>query len=200
MSKPDHDHPEFDEATHPGESAGRTDATGEPADHDTPDDADAELRLADDTAPEDTPAELDELDELRNRLLRTTADYQNFVKRSQANQNAAVEQRVISVVRDLVSVLDHFDRALQLDADRVSAADVMQGIGSVKGELMRVLGKYGVEPIAPEAGDPFDPNLHEALMRADADGVASNHVVAVLQSGYRLGDKPIRPAGVSVAP
>jgi len=141
-----------------------------------------------------------ELEDLRSRLLRTTADYQNFVKRSQANQHAAVEQRVISVVRDLVSVLDHFDRALQLDPEKVSAGDVMKGIGSVKGELMRVLNKYGVEPIAPEVGEPFAPNLHEALMRAEADGVESNHVVAVLQNGYRLGDKPIRPAGVSVAP
>jgi len=141
-----------------------------------------------------------ELEDLRSRLLRTTADYQNFVKRSQANQQAAVEQRVISIVRDLVAVLDHFDRALQLDPEKVSAGDVMQGIGSVKGELMRVLNKYGVEPIAPEVGEPFNPNMHEALMRAQAEGVESNHVVAVLQNGYRIGDKPIRPAGVSVAP
>ncbi|MEM9790833.1 MAG: nucleotide exchange factor GrpE [Planctomycetota bacterium] len=182
MSEQEHDETPF----------GTADASG----------GDEPLGIEDATESEATDAEKveRELEDLRSRLLRTTADYQNFVKRSQANQQAAVEQRVMSITRDLVAVIDHFDRALQLDAEAVSAEDVMKGIESVRGEFVRVLGKYGVEPISPEVGEPFDPNLHEALMRAEAEGVATDHVVAVLQGGYKLGDKPIRPAGVSVAP
>ncbi|MEM0915453.1 MAG: nucleotide exchange factor GrpE [Planctomycetota bacterium] len=158
------------------------------------------IDASDEEAASDADKVEHELEDLRSRLLRTTADYQNFVKRSQANQQAAVDQRVMSITRDLVTVIDHLDRALQLDAQTVSADDVMKGIASVRGEFLRVLGRHGVEPVEPAAGEPFDPNLHEALMRAEAEGVASDHVVAVLQTGYRLGDKPIRPAGVSVAP
>ncbi|MEO0588151.1 MAG: nucleotide exchange factor GrpE [Planctomycetota bacterium] len=142
----------------------------------------------------------DELEDLRSRLLRTTADYQNFVKRSQANQQAAIEQRVMSVTRDLVAVIDHFDRAAQVDLETVTPKDLIAGMSSIRGELLRVLSKYGVEPIAPEVGQAFDPNRHEALMRSEAEGVESDHVSAVLQNGYALGDKTIRPAGVSVAP
>ncbi|MEM6333032.1 MAG: nucleotide exchange factor GrpE [Planctomycetota bacterium] len=142
----------------------------------------------------------DELEDLRSRLLRTTADYQNFVKRSQVNQQAAIDQRIMSVTRDLVAVLDHFDRAGQIELEKVTPKDLLEGMSSIRGELLRVLNKYGVVPIEPEVGEVFDPNRHEALMRAEVEGVASNHVASVLQNGYALGDKTIRPAGVSVAP
>jgi len=196
MTDRKHDETELDEAIDAADQTGPAEPAEPEIEADAADDADTDAPPADNAARQVEQ----ELEDLRSRLLRTTADYQNFVKRSQANQQAAVEQRVISIVRDLVAVIDHFDRALQLDPEKVSAGDVMKGIDSVKGELMRVLNKYGVEPISPAVGEPFDPNLHEALMRAEADGVESNHVVAVLQNGYRLGDKPIRPAGVSVAP
>ena len=139
-----------------------------------------------------------ERDDFESKLLRVSADYQNFAKRAQQNINAAVEQKLMDVARGLVTVMDHFDLALvgQSEGD---AAGVLQGVTMVHSELMATLNRYGIERVDVEPGTEFDPNRHEALMRQPSDTIASNHVTMQMQPGYMLGQKVIRPAQVGVA-
>ena len=140
-----------------------------------------------------------ERDELEQKLLRTAADYQNFIRRANQNVDSARQESLSSVAKSMVTVLDHFDRALQLDAETTSTADVLGGVRSIKDELLRALERFGLTRLDVEPGTEFDPNLHEALMRQPSDDVESGSVAAQFQPGYLLNDRPIRPAQVSVA-
>lgn len=141
----------------------------------------------------------DELEQVNQRLLRVSADYQNFVRRAQQNLADARRQQVMDMAKALVTVLDHFDRALEVDVEDIAAQGLLDGMQIVRDELLRTLEQFGVARLEVNAGDAFDPNRHEALMRqADAD-VEANHVVAQLQPGYMLNGRTLRPAQVSVA-
>lgn len=140
-----------------------------------------------------------ERDEVQDRLLRVTADYQNFVRRSRQNITDARDQQLIDVARSLITVLDHFDRALEIDPEAVTAASVFEGVQMVRDELLKALERFGVRRMNVGRGDEFDPNQHEALMRQPVEDLDSNHIAAQLQPGYTLGDKTVRPAQVTVA-
>ena len=149
---------------------------------------------------EDVVASLErERDELNDRLLRTMADYQNFARRAEQNIVVARDQQSIDMAKGLVTVLDHFDRALEVDPDKTSTKDLMQGVVMVRDELLRALQRFGVERLDVESGEAFDPNRHEAMMRQPSEEIESNHVTAQFQPGYMLRDKVIRPAKVAVA-
>jgi len=139
-----------------------------------------------------------ERDELESRLLRVSADYQNFARRAQQNVDSAVEQKLMDIARGLVTVMDHFDRALDVDTTGTSAS-VLQGVTMVHQELLSTLNRFGIERMDVEPGTEFDPNRHEALMRQPSDKIASNHITMQMQPGYVLGKKIIRPAQVGVA-
>ncbi len=104
------------------------------------------------------------------------------------------------VVRSMLGVLDHFDLALEQDKSQLTVEQLLDGVRIVRDELVRVLDRFDVERIAPDTGDEFDPNLHQAVLQQTAEGVAPNHVVTVLQAGYTMGETVLRPAKVSVAP
>lgn len=140
-----------------------------------------------------------ERDELADKLKRMMADYQNFGRRAEQNVVAARQQQLIEVAKQLIPVLDHFDNAMGVDVEATSAADLLKGVTIVRDELMRSLTGFGVERLDVEAGEAFDPNRHEALMRQADTEIESNHVTAQLQPGYVLKDVTIRPAKVSIA-
>jgi molecular chaperone GrpE len=152
-------------------------------------------------APEPTTIEQlqQERDDLEERLKRVSADYQNYMRRAQQNVTTAQQQQLMSVAKSLVTVLDHFDNALQVDPETTSPQKMMEGVEMVRSELLRVLGQHGVERIEAEVGEPFDPNRHEAMMRQPTDEVEPNHVAMQMQPGYALGEMTIRPAKVAVA-
>jgi molecular chaperone GrpE len=139
-----------------------------------------------------------ERDELESKLLRVSADYQNFARRAQQNVDSAVEQKLMDMARGLATVMDHFDRALE-GQSKDKAEGVLQGIFMVHDELLSTLKRFGVERMDVEPGTEFDPNRHEALMRQPSDEIESNHVTMQMQPGYVLGEKVIRPAQVGVA-
>ena len=139
-----------------------------------------------------------ERDELESKLLRVSADYQNFARRAQQNVDTAVEQKLMDIARGLVIVMDHFDRALDVQPEG-EAAGVLQGVTMVHDELTATLKRFGIERLDVEPGTEFDPNKHEALMRQPSDDIESNHVTMQMQPGYVLGDKVIRAAQVGVA-
>lgn len=141
-----------------------------------------------------------ELDDLRSRLLRVSADYQNFARRARQNADEAREQAVMELAKAMVTVLDHFDLALQVDLDKASVPSVLEGMRIVREELLRSLGRFGIERLEVSRGDEFVPGRHEAVMQQAAEGVPSQHVAQQLQPGYVMGDKTLRPAKVAVAP
>ena len=165
----------------------------EPADEEQPDaEGDASLD-------ESGQAVADELEEVKNQLLRVSADYQNFQRRTRQNIESARQEQLMGLARALVPVLDHFDRALGADAESTSAESLMEGMEMVRSELLRVLAGFDIEKIDVAPGDDFDPNRHEALMRTPSEDHPSDTVVEQLQPGSMLGDKTLRPAQVAVA-
>jgi len=174
----------FDLSDAEGHDGGGQAETAEGSNADTPQDPLAKLQA--------------ERDELESRLLRVSADYQNFVRRAQQNAESAVEQKLVDIARGLVTVLDHFDRALDIDTQG-EPAGLLQGVTMVRDELLATLKRFGIERVDVEPGEEFDPNRHEALMRQPSDEVQSNHITMQMQPGYVLGEKVIRPAQVGVA-
>ncbi len=140
-----------------------------------------------------------ERDDLEQRLLRTAADYQNFIKRAHQNVAAAEQQALFDVAKSLVIVMDHFDRALDVDESKATATDVLAGLRIVHDELLGALAKFGVKRVDALPGTPFDPMPHEALMRQPAAGIEPDHVAQQFQPGYVLNQKTVRAAQVSVA-
>jgi molecular chaperone GrpE len=140
-----------------------------------------------------------ERDALEDKLKRMMADYQNLARRAKQNEIAARQYQLIEVAKQMVPVLDHFDSALGVDAAASSVEDLLKGVSIVRDELMRSLAGFGVERVDVEAGEVFDPNRHEALMRQADTDIEPNHVTAQLQPGYVLNDVTIRAAKVSIA-
>lgn len=142
-------------------------------------------------------AERDEAIAGRQRAL---ADYRNYQRRAIENEARATQDGITRVVRSLLPVMDHFDLALCQDREQLTVEQLVCGVQMVREELAKALQAHDVETIAPEVGDEFDPNLHQAMMKQPAEGIAANHVVMVMQVGYKLGDLVLRPAKVAVAP
>lgn len=141
-----------------------------------------------------------ERDELFSRLQRVSADYQNYMRRSAQNLNDSVELARGDMVKPFITVLDHFDNALSQEPQTDEAKALYEGVRIVRDEMMRVLTNMEVERIEPAVGDTFNPDVHEAMLRQPAEGVAADHVTAVFQPGYRYKQRTLRPAKVAVAP
>lgn len=147
-----------------------------------------------------------ELQRLRDRLLRVTAEYDNYRRRSVADRQEAVRAGrqavlvpVLDVYDDLTRSLDAARRAADKDAGPAAFDALSQGIELVYQKFADVLEKVGVTPIEA-VGTPFDEDLHEAMMQQPApEGTDSGTVLAEIQPGYRLGDRVLRHARVIVA-
>jgi molecular chaperone GrpE len=160
---------------------------------DTVDAVDSAALLASITAERDRLAT--ERAEYYDRLLRATAEFDNFRRRSQRERAELVEFAGIDVVRGLLAVLDDFERALKLEtADK----EYRKGVELIYGRLVDALKKAGLEPLESE-GQKFDPNLHHAVERVVQEGVEDDTVVAEHQRGYNFRGRPLRPAMVKVA-
>jgi molecular chaperone GrpE len=137
-----------------------------------------------------------ELDHVRDIYLRKLAEFDNFRKRvereREENRLAGVEE----MVRELLPVLDNFDRALQHAEDDSGA--FLQGIEMIAKQLWDTLERRGVAEVNP-VGQPFDPELHEAVQRIEDGKHPPGTVAWVMLKGYTLGDRLIRPAMVGVA-
>jgi molecular chaperone GrpE len=141
-----------------------------------------------------------ERDEAVAARQRALADFVNFQRRARENEVRAARDGVADVVRSLLGALDHFDLALRQDMAGTTAEQIFEGVRLVREELAQALRRHNVETIEPAVGEEFNPNLHEAMMRQPAEDVAPNHIVSVMQPGYRMGGVILRPAKVAVAP
>ncbi|MED4204469.1 nucleotide exchange factor GrpE [Neobacillus mesonae] len=137
------------------------------------------------------------LEEADNRYLRLQADFDNFRRRTRLDQEAAEKYRAQNVVTDLLSVLDNFERALQIEADNEQTKSLLQGMDMVYRGLLEALKKEGLEPIEA-VGKEFDPHQHHAVMQGEDGNFGPNTVIEEFQKGYLLKDRVIRPSMVKV--
>ena len=135
-------------------------------------------------------------DEYLRDLQRLAADFDNYRKRALRDQEALVARAHERLVTELLPILDDLERAL--DAAEVhDDATVVEGVRLVQRALQSALEREGLAEI--ETDGPFDPHVHEALLAQPGDGAEPGSVLQVVQKGYRLGDKVLRPARVVVA-
>jgi molecular chaperone GrpE len=131
----------------------------------------------------------------RDQASRIFADFDNYKKRMDREQVSWMQTAQVSVLKDLLSVVDNFDRALSSKTD--AHADVYAGIEMIHKSVMQVLNKYGVKEFANY--QEFDPEYHEALMAVESADHASGQIVQVLEKGFMVKDKVLRPAKVMIA-
>lgn len=168
----------------------------------------AKETAADESAHETAPdakddaakAEAAKAAKVQQQFVRLQADFANYKKRTAAEKLQISEVVKMDVLINILPVIDNFERALQVPQDKV-AEDVksfIDGYEMIYKQLLGVLEKEGVTKI-DAVGKPFDPNYHQAVMRVPSDEYDDDVVVEVLQEGYLLGDKTLRPAMVKVA-
>jgi molecular chaperone GrpE len=141
-----------------------------------------------------------ERDELHGRLLRVTADLENFRRRALKERSEVLQYGHQNLVKDLLSTVDNLERASE-HARKSGGADLenlLQGVELVRRQLWATLTKHGVTVIEA-LGQPFDPGLHEAIAQVPSETAAPNTVLEELEKGYRLRDRLLRPARVVVA-
>jgi molecular chaperone GrpE len=145
-----------------------------------------------------------EADAQKDRALRALAEVENVRKRLERERDDARTYSVTRFARDLLTVADNLARALAaVPAEARAKADeslkaVLDGVEATERELQAALGRHGVKPI-DAAGQRFDPHLHQAIAEVPAQGAEPGTVVNVVQSGYTIGDRLLRPAMVTVA-
>lgn len=140
-----------------------------------------------------------ERDQLFERLARTQADYQNSRRRLEQDMEQRLQYANSNLIKSLLPVIDNWERALAVDPAQTGAAAILKGLELVHDQMMAALKQHNVEVIAPEPGTPFDPTQHEALMQQPSDQYKEPAVTMLLQKGYRLKDRTLRPAQVAVS-
>ena len=180
----------------------------EPKDNDFLDDIDAAEadEYADDMAEIDDEAlELDQLraerDQLKDRFMRALADAENARKRSDKDRREAENYGGPKLARDMLPVYDNMKRALEsaTEDQRSVAGPLLEGVELTMRELLSVFKKHGIEVIAPEVGDKFDPQHHQAMFEAPVPGTKAGDIIQVAAEGFMLHDRLLRPAQVGVS-
>lgn len=144
----------------------------------------------------------EEADKFRDAALRAEAEMQNVRRRSEREVEHAVKYGVEKIVQNLLPVVDSLEKAVeaaeQTGADNDATQAIIEGVGLCQRLFLEVIVKAGVVTVDPH-GEPFDPNLHQAISMVENPDVEPNSVVAVVQKGYSLNGRLVRPAMVMVA-
>lgn len=156
-----------------------------------------------DPAPDVIAALQAEVEDLKDRLLRAAAEMENLRRRSEREMADARQYAVTGFAREMLSIGDNLHRALSAVPDDVRdeggvIKGLVEGVEMTERELLRALDKHGVKRLAPE-GSKFDPNFHQAMFEVEHDDAAQGTVVQVMQHGYSIGDRVLRPALVGIA-
>ena len=139
-----------------------------------------------------------EVQDLKDRLQRLAADFSNYQKRTQRRLEEEKREAVRAFLRDLLPVIDNFERALASAGEGGDPEAFHQGVRMVHDQLLAALARHGVEPI-DAAGSRFDPEHHEAVAHVPSEEHPSGHVIDEVQRGYRHGDRMLRPSRVAVS-
>jgi molecular chaperone GrpE len=139
-----------------------------------------------------------ELDRAKKDYLYLRADFDNYKKSVIKERSDLLKYGSERVFRELLDVLDTFERALQTELTAESIQNYKEGISLTATELLKTLSRFGVTEL-PCEGLPFDPNVHEALSSEETDATAPGNITRVFKKAYKLHDRVIRPAQVVVA-
>lgn len=142
-----------------------------------------------------------EVDSLQDKLLRSMAENENIRQRSNKLAEEAREYSITNFARDLVPVIDNLARALEHIPAGVEGevAVLIEGVNMTKTEMLSVFKKHGLEAIEPKAGEKFDYNKHNAISKITTEEFEEGSIVSTLQVGYKIKDRLLRPAAVTVA-
>jgi len=150
-------------------------------------------------ASQDAAATEDQSSDLLARLQRVTADYLNYQKRAARDMAQARQFANDDIIKSLLGVLDDMERGLEAARENHSEDDpLLVGMTMVHDKMLQTLGTFGLEPISAE-GEPFDPDMHAAVMQEPCEDYPSQTVLRELQKGYRLSGRTIRPSSVVVS-
>lgn len=153
---------------------------------------------------EELTALTEEAGKLKDQLLRTLADMDNLRKRSERERAEATLYAATNFARDILSVSDNLSRALDLaHADALKEApepirNLVAGVEMTNRELLNVFERYGITRLDP-VGEKFDPHYHQAMFEVPTNGDAPGTVVQVMQAGFKIGERVLRPALVGIA-
>jgi molecular chaperone GrpE len=144
-------------------------------------------------------AKEEEAKETYDRLLRVSADFENYKKRSSREMEEFRKYANQSLLKEMLSVVDNLELAITSSSDGKKAdKTLIEGLNLTLNEILRVFEKFNVTPIEAQ-GKPFDPAYHEAVMREESDDYPENTVISEFQKGYLIHDRLLRPAMVVVA-
>jgi molecular chaperone GrpE len=160
---------------------------------------DERIDTAEQPAPSVDPAELQkQRDDYYDRLLRKTAEFDNYRKRTDRERIQLSEAAAANLIEELLPVVDDMERALKADAGGEATAAIRRGVELIHKQLIETLRKRGVTPVEA-LGAEFDPHVHQAVSHEPADGRRDGEVIEEFSRGYKLGDRLLRPAMVKVA-
>lgn len=137
-----------------------------------------------------------EIEDLTDQLLRLQADFMNFKRRSEKSKQDTIAYAVESFVSDILPIIDNFERALESNDDKENP--FLEGVVLIYTELKKVLEKNNVTEIQA-LNTEFDPNLHHAVFMEESEDHDANMVIEVLQKGYKMKDRVVRPTMVKVS-
>lgn len=168
------------------------------------DDSENHIEGLEETGPNEIDTLRAEAADLRDRLLRALAETENLRRRAEREKQDASQYGVTKFARDMLQIGDNFARALAAapaalrDAADPQIKAVLDGVEATERQLLASLERHGVKPIDTTDGK-FDPNLHQAIAEVPGEGKPAGSIVNVVQSGYTIGDRLLRPAMVTVA-
>lgn len=136
-------------------------------------------------------------DELKDKYMRANAEFENIKKRMEKEKTSALAYANESFAKDLLDVLDALEAALNTEANDEASIKIKEGVQNTLELFLKKLGKHGIQAI--EEQKDFNPNLHEAMFHIQSDAHSSGEIVQVLQKGYKIAERVIRPTKVSVA-
>ena len=173
-----------DEGTPPGDAPAGPDGTPPPAGGAT-----------------DINAIIAERDEFKDRFIRALADAENSRKRSERDRKEAEQYGGSKLARDMLPVYDNLKRAMEHVTPELREANAafLEGIELTLKEIVNVFAKHGIKVIAPEVGDRFDPNEHQAMFEAPVPGTKAGDIIQVMAEGFVLYDRLLRAAQVGVS-
>ena len=142
-----------------------------------------------------------ERDDLKDKLMRSLAESENIRKRALKDRQDAEVYAVTKMSRDILSVYDNLQRALDLAEDVLDekSLPMIEGLELTKKDLLEIFKRNKIEKIEPISGDRFDPKLHQAMMEAPSDEIEKGHILGVLTVGFLIGDRLLRASNVTVS-
>jgi len=140
-----------------------------------------------------------EVEEQKDGWLRARADLENYRKRVQRDAARSYQDALTSVLKIFLDVADDLERALKNKPEGESAEKWVEGIELIYDKLLKQMKNQGVESMEVKPGDEFDPNIHEAITQEDDPDFKEGQIIDIVQPGYRISDRIIRPAMVRVA-